>query len=187
MTPRTTLAICFVWLAVALWLNPVTHAAPPPEGTLDGDEVLARLVGSWAAAEYKDDPSCIRQECQWVLNRKYLEIQTFVDIKPHPPKTWKTLIAYEPTDNSYRLWRFSDDGVVTTERGTWDSKRKTVSFEGRTSNGRDSSSLLTLFDDKDSMERSVFVDLDEDGDVQSGVAFSLGRVSNTAAKQLTKP
>jgi hypothetical protein len=184
MTPRPTLAICFVWLAVATWLNPLTHADPPAEGTLDGDEVLARLVGSWAAPEHKDDTSCIRQECQWTLNKKFLEIKTFVDIKPHPPKTWRTLIAYESTDSSYRLWRFSDDGVVTTERGTWNSKWKTVNFEGRTSTGRDSHSSLRL--GADSMERAVFVDLDEDGDVQSGVAFTLVRVSNTKAKQLTK-
>lgn len=186
MTPRPTLAVCFLWLAVATCLNPLTHAGPPPEETLDGGEVLARLVGSWAAPEHKDDPSCIRQKCQWTLSKKFLEIETFVDIKPHPPKAWRTLIAYEPADNSYRLWRFSDDGVVATERGTWNRKRKTVSFKGRTSTGRESNSSLTLFDDKDSMERAVFVDLHEDHDVQSGVAFTLGRVSNTTAKQLTK-
>ncbi len=187
MTPRPALAICCIWLAVATWLIPLTHADPFPEGTLGGDEVLARLVGSWAAAKHKDDPSYIRQECQWTLSRKFLEIETVVDIKGHPKLSWRTLIAYEPTDNSYRLWNFSDDGVVTTERGTWNSKWKTVRFEGRTSTGRESNSSLRLFDDKDCMERAVFVDLDEDGDVESGVAFTLGRVSNTEAKQQTKP
>jgi len=62
MVPRPTLTICGIWLAVVTWLNPMTHADPPPERTLGGDEVLARLVGSWAAAEHKGDPFYIRQE-----------------------------------------------------------------------------------------------------------------------------
>ncbi len=184
--PRPTLATCCVWLAVVTCSSTPPAAASPLEETLAGNDLLAGLVGSWGIGEDEKDASYIRQTCQWILNKKYLEIETFVDMKGHPTSSWRTLIAYEPSDKSYRLWNFSEDGVVTTERGTWNSRLKGIDFKGRTSTNRKSYSSLRIFG-KDCMERCVNVYVDADGDVVSGVGFTLYRLSNAEAEQLTKP
>ena len=185
MTPRPTLVFCCISLVSLTCSNMPTHATPRLEETLTGNEFLAGLVGSWTSGKHKDDASCIRQECRWILNRKYLEIETFIDIKPHPTKTWKTLIAYDPTGNSYRPWNYADDGVVTAEQGSWDKRKQQIDFKGHTSTGCESISSLRLIK-KDFLERDVSVYVDDDRDVLSGVAFTLERVSNTEAKQLPR-
>ena len=181
---RRTLAICCLSLAIVTYSSS-TSATPLLEETLAGNELLAGLVGSWGTGEKGEDEFYVRQKCQWVLNKKYLEIETFVDIKGHPTSSWRTLIAYEPSDKSYRLWNFSEDGVVTTERGAWNSRSKGIDFKGRTSTDRISYSSLRVFDE-DSMLRDVNVYVDAEGDVVTGVAFTLYRLSDVETEQLTK-
>ena len=178
-------AICFLWLAMAACSNTPSHEDPVSDETPAGEAVLEQLVGNWAAEEREDFPGFIRQECQWILNRKYLEIKAVVDIPPQPKSSWRTLIAYDPMDNSYRLWNFSDDGVVTTEQGTWDSKWKAIKFEGRNSTGRESFSSLKITN-KNTIVRSVGQYLTKDRSRSLFTAFSLKRVSTVKTNQQTQ-
>ncbi len=179
--PRRTLAVRCACLTVITCLSTVSHGGSPVKETVEGNELLGRLVGAWGCGERKADAFYIRQKCQWLFNKKYLEIETLVDIKGHPESSWRTLIAYEPSDKSYRLWNFSNDGVVTTERGVWDSRLKGIDFQGRASTGQKSYSSLCVFKN-DSMERHVNVYVDTGGKVVSTVGFTLDRLSDAEAE-----
>ncbi len=173
-----------IFLILVPCCSSLAHATPCMEETPTGKEILARLVGSWSSGKGTD--FAISQNCEWILNRKYLEIETTIDIAGQPKSNWRTLLSYDSANDSYQLWNFSDDGVVTTERGTWNSKSKRIDFKGRTSNDRESFSSLSLLG-KGSMERDVNVFVGDDRKVLSCVAFVLERVSTSASKQLTKP
>lgn len=181
-TPQPTFATCCIWLTIVM----VGSAAPPADEPLTKVAVLDPLVGSWVFRPDAQDGFSARQECKWILNKQFLEIDTHVLCPGHPPSSWRTLITYDQTSKCYRQWKFSDKGVVSTEHGAWNEKTSSLNLSGRTPNGNDSNSKIEIIDDN-TMIFEVREFLDEKHTEMAMVMFTLSRVPPTKDHQLTKP
>jgi len=160
--------------------------APPTDEPLAKLAVLDPLVGSWVFRPDAQDGFSARQECKWILNQQFLEIDTHVLRPGHPPSSWRTLITYDQSSNCYRQWKFSDKGVVSTEHGGWNEKTSTLKMSGPTPNGNDSQSSIEIIDDN-TLDVVVREFLDEEHTRMAVVRFTLSRVLPTKDQQLTTP
>lgn len=185
-TLQPTLATCCIWLTIVMVGSPAACAAPPADELLAKFAVLDPLVGSWVFRPDAQDGFSARQECKWILNKQFLEIDTLVLRPGHPPSSWRTLITYDQTSKCYRQWKFSDNGVVSTENGAWNENTATLKLSGRTPNGNDSESSVKIIDDN-KMIFDVREFLDEKHTQMGVVRFTLSRVPPTKGPQLTKP
>jgi len=166
--------------------GPAACAEPPTDEPLTELAVLDALVGSWVFRPDAQDGFSARQECKWILNEQFLEIDTQVLRPGHPPSSWRTLITYDKTGNCYRQWKFSDNGDVSTAHGAWNEKASTLKLSGRTPNGNDEESITEITNDN-TMIFGVHEFLDEKHTRMAGVRFTLSRVPPRKDHQLTKP
>ena len=182
--PQPTFAMCCLCLTILTFGMEAACAPPPADEPLDKLAVLDRLVGSWVFRPDSQDFSA-RQECKWILNKQFLEIDTHVICAGQPPSSWRTLISYDQTSHCYRQWKFSDKGVVSTEHGTWNEDASELNLSGRTPSGNDSISSIKIYDDNEiSFDVREFVD--EKHTKLNSVMFHLSRVTPTKDHQLTK-
>lgn len=190
-TPPPTLATRCLWLTILMVGSPPAWAAPPADESLTKLAVLDPLVGSWVFKPEQPDGFSARQECKWILNKQFLEIDTHVLLPGQPPASWRTLITYDETSNCYRQWKFSDKGVVSTEQGAWNEnksslkKKSSLNLSGRTPNGNDSKSKFEIIEDN-SMIVEVSEFLDDKHTRMATVRFTLRRVPPKKDPQLTK-
>lgn len=146
-TPQLTLAMCCIWFASPMFASSAACAAPPADDPPTELAVLDALVGSWVFQRDAQDGYSARQECKWILNKQFLEIDTHLARPGHVPSSWRTLIGYDRASNCYRQWKFADSGDVSTAHGTWNEKTSTLRLSGRTPNGNDELSSVKLIDD----------------------------------------
>jgi hypothetical protein len=156
-----------------------TRAAGPTDEPVTKLAVLDRLVGSWVFADHTQDGFSARVESRWILNNQFLEIDAQVLRAGHPPFSWRTLIGYDTLNDSYRQWKFTDKGVVSTQEGAWNQASSTLNLSGRTPNGHDSESRLRIIDDH-TIEVHLREFLDENQTRMFLVALTLDRVPTTA-------
>ena len=185
MSQRRIAAYC-MWLTVVMLSRPLVGEEPSTEAPPTELAVLDALVGSWKLQSAADVGISARQECQWILNRQFLEIDTHVHFQGQPPSFWRTLISYDTTDNCYRQWKFSGDGDVSTATGAWNRKTSALKLTGRTRNGNAEESRIRIINDR-TMEVDVREFLDEQHTRMAAVAITLDRVPSTKDQQLTTP
>lgn len=184
-TPLRAFAMCGIWFAILVFGGAAACAAPPADESLTKLGVLDSLVGSWVFGVEKQDGFSARQECKWVLNRQFLEIDTQVFRAGHPPASWRTLVTYDKIDDCYRQWKFSDTGVVSTAQGAWNEDALSLILSGRTPNGNDEESSVKILDD-DTMIVAVREFLDEERTRMAVIRFTLRRVPSGEGRQRTK-
>ena len=178
-----TTAVCCLWIAMIVnFANPATCVEPAADQPLNGIAVLDCLVGSWI---FTQDGFSASQECKWILNRQYLEIDTHVLIEGQATSSWRTLIASEQATGRYRQWRFSDNGVVSVEDGAWNESNSTLTLTGHHVAGHDSESTIKVLDDN-TIEVNVREVLDDKDTRRHSVLLNLSRVPPTVRDQLTK-
>lgn len=184
-TPQPRLGTCCVWLILLVVGVPAFCAEPAKEEPLPELVALDRLVGAWVFQPDAVDGFSARQECKWILNRHFLEIDTRLLRPGHPPASWRTLVTYDKTANCYRQWKFSDQGIVSTEQGTWDEKKSTLKLTGRTPLGNESESRFKIVDD-DTLQVDVREYLDQQRSRIAVVSLTLSRVLSRDGRQPTK-
>ncbi len=175
---------CFLLTLFALGHDP-TRAAPPTDELLDQRAVLDRLVGSWVLESEAKHGLSACQECKWILNKRFFQIDTKLTGVRSPSSAWRTIIEYDQENRCFQQWKFSDNGEVNTARGTWNEKTSSLVLSGRTPNGNDSESKIEIVDDKTIVisEREF---LDDEHTRIGVVRFVLGRV-RVIAPDRSKP
>ncbi|MFN0197979.1 MAG: DUF1579 family protein [Planctomycetaceae bacterium] len=187
-TPQPTFAMCCIWLTILMVGSPAACAEPPKDEPLTELAVLEPLVGSWGLrpdAPLDGFSVSVRQECKWILNKQFLEIDTHLLLPGHPPSSWRTLITYDQTSNCYRQWKFSDNGDVSTAHGAWNEKTSSLILSGRTPNSNGSKSKIEIIDDN-TMRFDMREFLDDTNARMATISFTLSRVPPTEDHQLTK-
>jgi len=186
VAPQTTFAMCCIWFTILMFGRPAVGGAPPADEPLAKLAVLDPLVGSWMFGAEKQDGFSARQECKWILNKRFLEIATQVLRPGHPPSSWRTLITYDKTGDCYRQWKFSDNGAVSTAHGAWNENTSSLILSGRTPNGNDEESSVKIIDDN-TMIFAVREFLDDKHTRVVVVRFALQRVPSEEDQQPTNP
>ncbi len=144
---QPTLTVYCSWFAILMFGSEAVHAAPPTVEPLDRLSVLDPFVGSWVFQLDKKESFSARQECRWILNKQFLTIDTQVIRPGQAPISWRTLITYDKTCGCYRQWKFSDNGTVSTAKGTWNENSSILKLSGRTANGHIEELRLEMIDD----------------------------------------
>lgn len=183
-TPQPTFSTYCIWLTILMFGSPAACAEPPTDEPLSELAVLDPIVGSWVFRPDAQDGFSARQECKWILNKQFLEIDTEVLRPGQAASSWRTLITYDKANHCYRLWKFSDNGVVSTEQGAWNEKTSTLKLSGRTLIGNDSESKIIIDDNE--MYFGVREFFDEEPPRIAATFFILSRVPPTKDRQRTK-
>lgn len=175
----------WMWLIIFMLGSSAVCAEPPADAPHPELSVLESFVGSWLFETEKQVGFSARQECRWILNKQFLEIDTQVLLPGHPPSSWRMLITYDKADACYRQWKFSDDGTVSTAHGTWDDDTSTLTLSGRASSGNHEESRIALIEDN-MMVFAVREFLDDKRTRMSVVRFTLNRVPAAEERQPTE-
>ena len=176
--PKSTFVTCCLCLTIFMFGLEAASAPPPADKPLDKLAVLDPLVGSWVQAV---DHYSARQECKWILNKQFLEIDTHIHWPGQPPSSWRTLMTYDQTSDCYRQWKFSDNGAVSTEQGTWNENTAELNLSGHLPNGNDSESCFQICHDN-SIKFYVREFVDEKHTRLNTIGLTLDRVHPTKKK-----
>jgi hypothetical protein len=97
-------------------------------------QVLSNYTGEWDAAFTSKDTSFTssRQSAKWILDGRVLQRSGSMANEGDTDRLdFTALYAYDPQSKIYRSWYFDSTGHASQSEGTWDEKKKTMTFIGQ--------------------------------------------------------
>lgn len=187
------------WIAALFCCNlPIFGHPPTDRQTAESPEkelaVLGPLVGEWVA-QPKDNEKltkafeefAVGQTCKWILQKRFIEINSNSSVPGHPSAQTRTLITYDRSGACYRCWIFSSTGDVKTAHGKWDSETATLTWTipDKDAKGSDSTTTMRFLDN----DTTVWGQSESSRSEQVSLFISrlvLRRVNTPEADQQTK-
>lgn len=113
-------------------------------------QVLSNYVGDWdVAITSKDSPFLKgKSSAKWILNGRFVQQTGSLKSEDGSAKLEiTTLMTYDQTQKTYKMWLFVSNGAVSEATGTWDPKTRTMTSTQRNGDGDNTTKTVARFAD----------------------------------------